>query len=193
LNDDGERTEKNQTNFDDIVDNEDREDELLASIDADKEENYIPADEKDTTIKEIPDYYVRTKKAPRGTTPAVEDDLFAVMSSDDPRLEEYYYADYYYDEHKNEVDNPVFNPSNREYQKGHTRSGGNGKSASASSPAFYQETKEKEREQTTGKASSRDFRHRQGKTIYNEGRKNLKNRIERQYIKRQLKEIKKAA
>ncbi|MDR3169189.1 MAG: hypothetical protein LBU27_05545 [Candidatus Peribacteria bacterium] len=85
LNDDGEREEQNQTHFNDIVDNEDRENELIASIDADKEENYIPADEEDTTIKEIPAYYVRARKAPRSAMPAVEDDLFAVMSSDDPR------------------------------------------------------------------------------------------------------------
>jgi hypothetical protein len=91
------------------------------------------------------------------------------------------------------VDNPVFIPSNRAYQKGHTRSGGNGKSISASAPVFYQKKKEKIKKQTTGRSSDRDWHHIPGETIYNEGRKNLKNRIERHDIKRQLNKIKKAA
>ncbi|MDR0608364.1 MAG: hypothetical protein LBG52_08790 [Candidatus Peribacteria bacterium] len=83
LNNDGDREAQNVTTPDDILDTETRENDLLANIYADQEENYIPADEGDTEVKEIPLYYVRNKRAPRDAVPAVEDDLYAVMSSDD--------------------------------------------------------------------------------------------------------------
>ncbi|MDR2541568.1 MAG: hypothetical protein LBD11_07630 [Candidatus Peribacteria bacterium] len=92
LNENGEWEEKTSLHpIEKISDEGSREDELIAQIDSDNDEYYTRADEAEVDAETLLPRRNRFRngKSPSDATPVVEDDLLAVMSSDDPEIENY--------------------------------------------------------------------------------------------------------
>lgn len=92
LNEDGDWEENEYVRVEDTIPEEgSREDDLINQIDADNDEYYIRAEESEVKSELLPPRRNRFRNgiAPSDAIPAVKDDLYAVMSSDDPVLDDY--------------------------------------------------------------------------------------------------------